>query len=144
MGVSLVQSLSRVWLFCDPMDYSPSGSTVHGISQARILAGVVISFSRVSSWLGSNLCLLHPRWILYHWATWEVPCVYIKVYKNGRKHQNKNIIKGFLLHALIQCLLNPYFVAGIVVDIGLYRWKETVSAFKELKIWLGRECDIIL
>ena len=31
------QSLSHVWLFCDPMDCSPPGSSVHGISQARIL-----------------------------------------------------------------------------------------------------------
>ena len=33
---------------CDPMDCSPSGSSVHGISQARILEQVVISFSRGS------------------------------------------------------------------------------------------------
>ena len=25
---------------CDPMDYSPPGSSVHGISQARILSGL--------------------------------------------------------------------------------------------------------
>ena len=31
---------------CDPMDYSPPGSTVHGILQARILEWVAISFSR--------------------------------------------------------------------------------------------------
>ena len=30
--------------FCDPMDYSPPGSSVHGLSQARILEGVAISF----------------------------------------------------------------------------------------------------
>ena len=34
---------------CDPMDCSPSGSSVHGIFQARILAWVAISFSRGSS-----------------------------------------------------------------------------------------------
>ena len=34
---------------CDPMDCSPSGSSVHGILQARILEGIAISFSRVSS-----------------------------------------------------------------------------------------------
>ena len=34
---------------CDPVDYSPPGSPVHGISQARILEKVVISFSRGSS-----------------------------------------------------------------------------------------------
>ena len=35
--------------FCDPMDCSPPGSSVHGIFQARILEGAAISFSRGSS-----------------------------------------------------------------------------------------------
>ena len=35
---------------CDPTDCNPPGSSVHGISQARILEGVAISFSRGSSW----------------------------------------------------------------------------------------------
>ena len=34
---------------CDPMDCSPPGSFVHGISQARMLEWVAISFSRGSS-----------------------------------------------------------------------------------------------
>ena len=34
---------------CDPLDYSPPGSSVHGILQARILEWVAISFSRESS-----------------------------------------------------------------------------------------------
>ena len=34
---------------CDPVDYSPPGSSVHGISQARILEWVAIPFSRGSS-----------------------------------------------------------------------------------------------
>ena len=33
-----------------PMDYSPAGSSVHGISQARILEWIAISFFRGSSW----------------------------------------------------------------------------------------------
>ena len=33
----------------EPVDYSPPGSSVHGISQARILEWVVISFSKGSS-----------------------------------------------------------------------------------------------
>ena len=41
------QLLTRVQL-CDPMDYSQSGSPSHGTLQARILEGVVISFSRGS------------------------------------------------------------------------------------------------
>ena len=31
---------------CDPMDYSPPGSSVHEISQGRILEWVAVSFSR--------------------------------------------------------------------------------------------------
>ena len=31
---------------CDPMDCSPPGSSVHGISQSRILEWVASSFSR--------------------------------------------------------------------------------------------------
>ena len=42
--------LSHVWLFSDPMDCSPPGSSVHEISRARILEWVAISFSRASSW----------------------------------------------------------------------------------------------
>ena len=34
---------------CDPMDYSLTGSSVHGIFQARVLEWVAISFSRGSS-----------------------------------------------------------------------------------------------
>ena len=34
---------------CDPTDYSPPGSSVHGILQARILKWVAVPFSRGSS-----------------------------------------------------------------------------------------------
>ena len=47
--VVVVYSLSCPTL-CDPIDpYSPLGSSVHGISQARILEWVAISSSRRSS-----------------------------------------------------------------------------------------------
>ena len=48
-SIAVVQSLSCVWLFCEPMDCSPPGSSVHGLSQARILEWVAISSSRGSS-----------------------------------------------------------------------------------------------
>ena len=45
--------------FCDPMDCSPPGSSVHGILQARILEWVAISFSISfqSSILLSKTCM---------------------------------------------------------------------------------------
>ena len=46
-GIALVvHSLSCVQLFCNPMDCSLPGSSVHGISQVRILEGIAVSFSR--------------------------------------------------------------------------------------------------
>ena len=48
----------------DPMDCSPPGSSVHGISQARILDWVTISYSRgIFLTHGSNPRLLH----VLHW-----------------------------------------------------------------------------
>ena len=45
-GGSLVAKLCPTLNLYDPMDCSPSGSSVHGISQAKILEWVAISFSR--------------------------------------------------------------------------------------------------
>ena len=57
--VVVVSFLSRVQLFCDPTDCSLPGSSVHGISQARILEWVAISFFRRSSRLRDQTCLWH-------------------------------------------------------------------------------------
>ena len=42
---------------CDPLDYSPPGSSSHGISQARILEWVAIPFSRGSSQPRDRICI---------------------------------------------------------------------------------------
>ena len=72
---TVIWLLRCVQLFCNPMDCSPPGSSVHGISQARILEWVAISLSKGSSWprdqthvssIGSHA--------LCHWANWEACC----------------------------------------------------------------------
>ena len=61
------------------MGCSPSGSSVHGIFHARILAWVPISFSRGSSWLRGQTrisCLsCTGRWIFYPGTAWKVQWV---------------------------------------------------------------------
>ena len=52
-------SLSLCLTLCDPMDYSPPGSSVHGILQARILEWVATSLQGIFPTRGLNLGLLH-------------------------------------------------------------------------------------
>ena len=72
------------------MGCSPPGSSVRGISQARIVEWVVIPFSRESSpprdqtwisWVSSI-----GRWIFYRWAHQGSPSItiYINIYKVHR------------------------------------------------------------
>ena len=69
--------LSGVWL-CDPMDCSPPGSSVHGISQARILERIAISSSRGSSQPRNRTCVsCTGRQVLNCWATREVPLILV-------------------------------------------------------------------
>ena len=48
--VVVVESPSRFWLCCDPVDCSPPCSSVHRTFQAKILEQVAIPLFRGSSW----------------------------------------------------------------------------------------------
>ena len=53
---------------CNPMDWSPPGSCVHGLLQARILDWVLISYSTGSSPPRGRTCVsCIARQVLYHW-----------------------------------------------------------------------------
>ena len=58
--VIIVKLLRRAQVFCDPVDCSPSGSSVHGIFPGKS-TGVGCHFLLQGIFLaqGSNLCLLH-------------------------------------------------------------------------------------
>ena len=85
---------------CDPMDCSPPDSSVHGISQARILEWVAIPFSRGSSqprdWTQVS-CIASRFFTL--WATREAPFKPLyKSYITGYKFLFRYVIcKYFLL-----------------------------------------------
>ena len=51
---------------CDSMDCSPPGSSVHGISQARILDGLPFPSPGVVPNPGTEPSLPHCRQVLYH------------------------------------------------------------------------------
>ena len=55
--VVAVYLLSHAWLFCNPMNCSLLGSSIHGVSWARILEWVAIYFSRGSSQPRDRTCV---------------------------------------------------------------------------------------
>ena len=77
-------SCSVIPTLCNPMDCSLSGSSVHGIHQARILEWVVISFSRGSSqprdrtWVSHIAGRFFTIWATRKfWSWWSIPSLNI-------------------------------------------------------------------
>ena len=63
--------------WCNSMDCNPPGSSVHGISQARIWERVAIPFSRASSWPRGQVSCDAGKFLIF-WATrealrWNMP-----------------------------------------------------------------------
>ena len=83
-------------ILCDPMDYSPPSSSVHGILQAGILEWVAILFSRESSWPRDQTHVSHfaGRFFTF-WATSEAPT----------PHTQLNLIFKEILGAVLHKLL---------------------------------------
>ena len=78
---------------CNSKDGSPPGSSVCGISQARIQEWVAISSSRRSSRPRNWTCIsCIGRRIFYHWATWEAQRLNRYTYmENGMFIWNTNL-----------------------------------------------------
>ena len=75
------------------MDYCPPGSSVHGISQARILELVAISFSWGSSQPGDWTCISSiSRQILYHWATGKLLNLHTHLHRKGFECSSNSVI----------------------------------------------------
>ena len=74
--------LQRLWVYsgaqlcqilCNTMDFSPSGSFVHGISQARMLECCYFLLQGIFPTQGSNPHLLYWQADSSHFTTWEAP-----------------------------------------------------------------------
>ena len=90
MKVKVSVTQSCLLTLCDPMNYSPPDSSVHGILQARTLEWVVIPFSRGSSW---------PR------DQTKVPCIVDRFFTvwATREDFTWHIINYKLCFALYEC-----------------------------------------
>ena len=102
--------------FTTPMDSSLPGSSIHGISQARILGWVAISYSRgysqprdrtcvfcTGKWVLSWTCLSWiGRWALYRCTTWEAL---------GLLHLPKIILRVTYLWETLNCWISGFCVS---------------------------------
>ena len=86
-------------ILCDSMDYSPLGSSAHGILHGRILEWVAVPF-RGSSWprdWSQITCIV--GWTLYHLSHQEslilqeafLLMLVVSTYKSKRQPHNKNL-----------------------------------------------------
>ena len=112
---------------CHPMDCSPPGSSVHGISQVRILEWIAISFSRGSSGSRNRTLvsciagsLLHCSRFFTDWATREallflynITNWYLYVLQND--YHRINLVNNI-------CLLNigKFFVVVVMKTFRIY------------------------
>ena len=104
---------------CDPVDCSLSGSSVHGIFQARVLEWIAISFSRGSSRPRNRTrvsCIAGRRFTV--WATREAPySIEIQVFFFTCYTLWTVIIRKWLQSSVL-CNMSLLFVLYIVVCIS--------------------------
>ena len=94
---------------------------------------LIMEFPRQEYWSGlpfpspgslsdpeSNLCLLHCRQILYHWASWEAP--YIRILKNIFLHEWNHILHSVLYIFLF--LISVVFFFTIVKQYKLIKFSN--------------------
>ena len=87
------------------VDYSPPGSSVHRILQARIQEWVAISYSRGPS---SPRDLLHCRQVLYHLSHQGSPWIYLSPLQSSNSLQPSRTLQYPCLLKLLVCSLSLY------------------------------------
>ena len=142
----------------NPMNYSPPGSTVHGVFQARILKWVAISFSRGSFRPRDWTCVFCiSRRIPYQWAIWEAysRC---SVQVETQKWMNKLAVSGVMkaawcwkqwsassvgqvpaiIHKQLRCLipvLNPFSLLSTSTPPSMQGSPGSPCLIQSLALW---------
>ena len=101
-----VLSCSGVSCSCNPMGYSPLGSSVHGISKTKILKWAAIPFSRGSSQPGDWTCAscIAGRFFTI-WVTWEAFHIYISTHTHKHFYLFFNLFIHWWIFRLFWCLV---------------------------------------
>ena len=109
---SVIKLFPTLW---DTTDCSPSGSSVLGISQARILEWVLISFTRVSSWPRDQTRI---SCIIGRFFTAEPPGKPMEVSLLPMNNMDKKLVGWFLIHRKYPWI-NKITIRDIFVSLSL-------------------------
>ena len=133
---TLCSLLSCVRLFCDPMDCSPPGSSIHENPHAKILEWVAVSFSKGCSWPRDGTwvsCI--AGWFFTIWASREAVLIImsLKIRKMNREEGKKNYIYIYIYpeNIYIKCPKNIKYILhnmsqeyNYIGQISLNYWME--------------------
>ena len=117
---------------CNPGDYSPPCSSVHGVSQARILEWVATPFSRGSSQSRDQILVscvsCTGKRILYHRATKELWPPGLECLPNASPSPQSEVItqESVLLHFMLRNIMKP-------VPLNSFDWWLWATGTAELK-----------
>ena len=136
--IVVVQSLIHVWLFVTPWTVYPPGSCIHGISQARIMEWVAISFCRGSSpFRGRIYISCISRWNFYCWATRKPSRIFIYTFNillfhitEFRKLNEINLLRQILLQLVTNLLfsITIFTLANLKMNQGISFLVDLLSA----------------
>ena len=117
-----------------PHGCSLPASSVHGISQARMLEWVAIASSRRSSWPRDGNCIsCIGSLILYHWATREAQWMAIIGLKNNILETLRHMICRPICWRTDALVIDVW--DAIVIDVWFFCHIElSVSVFKHFKL----------
>ena len=111
---------------CDPMDCSPTGSSVHRIFQARILEWVVISYSRRSSQPRERITSLRSPALAGRFCTTSA---------NNLREITSRIFPSQMLHIIIAFI----FLHSLFLSQTSGNWSLKISSTGIFLSWDGRQ-----
>ena len=117
---------------CDSMDCCPPGSSVHGISQARILEWVAISFFRGSSWPRDQAHISTDSLLSHQWSEVSQSCPTLCDPMDCS-------LPGFSFHAIFQARVPEWIAISFSRGASRPRDRTQVShiAGRHFTLWKG-------
>ena len=132
-GVCCCSVIMLSLTLCNPMDYSPPSSSVHGFSQAKILEWVAISFSRGSSWCRDQTHIFYIDRRLFNTEPLGNPLI------------DHNLLHFEYLICLmyIYCVKNLWYLRRLLYVYGLWMLNDSWSSHPSMSMFSAQKMYLL-